>query len=60
MVRKIVITSTDPVFSGPVTTLAAIGSRALNGIVGIITDGTSLYLTDVSLDNSSHVLRTLK
>jgi hypothetical protein len=60
MVRKIVIASTDPVFSGPVTTLAAIGPSALNSIVGITTDGTSLYLTDVSLDNSRHVIRTLK
>jgi sugar lactone lactonase YvrE len=58
-VRKIVIVSTDPLFSGPVTTLAAIGSSALNVIVGITTDGTSLYLTDVSVDNSSHVIRSL-
>lgn len=60
-VRKIVLAGTPgSPWSGPVSTLATVGSAALNSIAGITTDGTGLFLTDVSVDNSSHVIRKIQ
>lgn len=60
-VRKIVIAGAPgSQWSGPVSTLATVGSAVLNSIGGITTDGTGLYLTDISTDNSRHVIRNIQ
>lgn len=58
-VRKIVLTPSG--YSGAVTTLTKVGvSVTSNSIVGITSNGSSLFITDISSDNLNHVIRELK
>jgi len=56
--RKIVLTPSG--FSGQVSTLANFGLGNLNTIAGITTDGAGLYLADIFVDSSSHVIRKIQ
>jgi sugar lactone lactonase YvrE len=60
-IRKIVINGpVGTTYSGPVTTVATNGTAAENTTIGITTNGTSLFITDMTTDNLNHRIREIK